>query len=301
MARVAAQDVGAPGFRRIVDDVESLADREMHAAAGIGRRLAGVTGGGLAAADDGERSVTRNLAELRRWAADLVPPSDLEVGPRRRVMGLIPRRDPARAYEDRWSDAQAPLAAAVAVLGEAVAALRADNARLDQESVALATGIATLTEYAGLTERLDLLLEAYAGALPGSEATRAEAIRSELLFAVRRRRQEILTQLAVAQQGHAALEIIQEHNRDLIAAVNNATLTTVAAVQTAAAAIQAVQARRRLDQRLEATAAAGPPGSEVDAIRRAWDGVAVTLNEAETLRRQVLESAARLSQFANTP
>jgi len=62
----------------------------------------------------------------------------------------------------------------------------------------------------------------------------ANTVRSDALFPVRQRRQDIMTQMAVAVQGYMALDLIRRNNLELIRGVDRAQTTTIAALRTAA-------------------------------------------------------------------
>ena len=70
-----------------------------------------------------------------------------------------------------------------------------------------------------MAERLDNALETRIATIEASDPDRARALREDVLFPVRHRRQEILTQLAVAVQGYAALRVVEINNRELVRAV----------------------------------------------------------------------------------
>ena len=66
---------------------------------------------------------------------------------------------------------------------------------------------------------------------------------------IRQRRQDILTQMAVAVQGYLALDLVKKNNVELIRGVDRAQTTTVAALRTAVIVSQALsQQKIVLDQ-----------------------------------------------------
>jgi uncharacterized protein YaaN involved in tellurite resistance len=68
----------------------------------------------------------------------------------------------------------------------------------------------------------------------------ARAAESDLLFVVRQRRTDLLTQLAVAVQGYLAMGLIRKNNEELIKGVDRALTTTVSALRTAVVVAQAL-------------------------------------------------------------
>jgi len=265
----------------------------------LGARLANITGLGSSVLDERNGPIARSLDELRRWAVELTPADDVGSSPAARRFGIFARRDSMQAYERRWARAQNSIEAAVARLRDAVSRLRADNAVVAEEQLALDTQIGALTGYSQVSQELDERLTSHVDSVGQTDATRADVLRRELLLGVRRRRQEILTQLTVAIQGKAALRIIEENNRELIGAVTSATSSTIGVLQTGAAVRQAIE-MHRLQAGLS-TRASEDRGSvslepEAESLQRAWADVSEALTQVEKLRRRVAESAAMLAR-----
>ena len=65
-----------------------------------------------------------------------------------------------------------------------------------------------------------------------------------MLFYIRQKRQDILTQLAVNMQGYLALDIVRKNNVELVKGVDRATTTTISALRTAVIVAQALSNQR---------------------------------------------------------
>ena len=65
-------------------------------------------------------------------------------------------------------------------------------------------------------------------------------LKNDLLFPVRQKRTDLLTQLAVSVQGYLALDLIKRNNVELVKGVDRATTTTVSALRTAVIVAQAL-------------------------------------------------------------
>ena len=68
----------------------------------------------------------------------------------------------------------------------------------------------------------------------------AKALREDVLFYVRQKHQDLLTQLAVSIQNYLAIDIVIKNNLELIKGVDRATTTTVSALRTAVIVAQAL-------------------------------------------------------------
>ena len=183
----------------------------------------------------------RSLSELRKFVAEL-DPSGRDLGRKRprRSLGILRRRQPLVRYIDGFAASEAQIRELIGTLRQGRSELQRNNAMIAQEERSLATLTQSLRQYADLAERLDKAVEAAAEAVVDSDPKRARLLVDDALFPIRQRRQDILTQLAVSEQGLAALAIVKTGNDRLIGAVDRVTTTTVAALRTAALVAQAL-------------------------------------------------------------
>ena len=128
-----------------------------------------------------------------------------------------------------------------------------------------------------LAEHLDAALEAKIAEIEATDPDKAKALREDVLFYVRQKHQDLLTQLAVSVQGYLALDLVRKNNIELIKGVDRATTTTVSALRTAVIVAQALANQRLvLDQitalntttgehdRVDLGAAAGPDAPKIE-------------------------------------
>jgi uncharacterized protein YaaN involved in tellurite resistance len=314
---VAALDPGGQKFMRTVATIERLGQREFGAAAAMSksmleRRLNSARG--LLAA---KAPLARRLAELRKIVDELNPARlELRHEGSRGPFGLGSPRDELdelNDYFERFGHAQSHVEAILQTLGEGRLALERDNSMLEQEQVSLATVMETLREQAYLTGRLDEALAARIELVAATDPERADCMRADLLYAIRRRRQEILTQLAVTTQGYASLRIVEESNQAMVRALATATTTTAAALRTAVMVAQAVAGQRMALAQMEAAdEAAGAlardadrlldrqsaavkdavarAGARVATLRRSWDDVFAALDRVDAEKEQALRA-----------
>jgi uncharacterized protein YaaN involved in tellurite resistance len=314
VASITDLDVHGDEYQRRVNDINGMADREIQATSEMSNRLldrpvraAGGLGG------SGDAPVAKSLLELRRTVDQLNPARyDLRAGPRR-LLGFIPFGDRLRAYFQRYQKANTHIQGVVAALRDGAAELEKDNAAISQEQKALWTQMETLRQYAYMAERLDTAIEAKITAIEASDADRGRALREDVLFPVRHRRQEILTQLAVALQGYAALRVVEINNRELIRAVRTATTTTVAALRTAVMVAQALTTQKLVSDQVKAVhdvtstmiegtstllrdqaamveQQATSPGVDINSLQRAWDNVFAALDQIDTYKLRALDA-----------
>jgi len=89
-------------------------------------------------------------------------------------------------------------------------------------------------------EHLDQALAARIDQIRATDPDRAKALEQDVLFYVRQKHQDLLTQLAVSIQNYLAIDIIIKNNIELIKGVDRATTTTVSALRTAVIVAQAL-------------------------------------------------------------
>jgi uncharacterized protein YaaN involved in tellurite resistance len=231
-------DTRSPEFAKRADDVRTMGDQDIRQAADSSNRLLAtpvraLKEGGLA---DGSK-VGQTLLELRRTVEDL-DPSEASVG--RKILGIIPFGDKLQDYFRRYESAQGQLNAIIQALYNGQDELRKDNAALNLEKQNLWDTMARLNQYIYVAERLDAQLSAKIAELQVADPERAKALSEDVLFYVRQKHQDLLTQLAVSIQGYLAIDIIIKNNIELTKGVDRATTTTVSALRTAVIVAQAL-------------------------------------------------------------
>lgn len=310
---VAVLDVHGDDYRRKIDDINGMAEREVRSTSDMSNRLLDRPVRAVGGLGNGNASVAKSLLELRRTVEELNPARyDLRSAPRK-LLGLVPFGDRLRAYFQRYQKAQSHIEGVVGALRDGSAELEKDNAAIGQEQKALWTQMETLRQYAYMAERLDDALEARISVLEADDPDRGRVLREDLLFPVRHRRQEILTQLAVAVQGYAALRVVEINNRELVRAVRIATTTTVAALRTAVMVAQALTTQKLVSDQVKAVhdvtstmiegtsvllrdqaatieQQATSPGVDLQSLQRAWDNVFAALDQIDTYKLRALEA-----------
>ena len=246
-------DVHGDDYRRRVDDIDGLADREIRSTSDMSNRLLDRPTRAMRGLGQGDAPIAKSLLDLRRSVEELNPAKhDLTQGGPRKLLGVVPFGDRVRAYFAKYQKSQSHIEGIVGALREGGAELERDNAAISQEQKALWSQMETLRQYTYMAEKLDSGLEAQINHLAIGDPERARVLQEDILYPVRRRRQEILTQLAVAVQGYAALRVVEVNNRELIRAVRTATTTTVAALRTAVMVAQALTNQKLVSEQVKA-------------------------------------------------
>lgn len=316
---LATFNVNSPEFVQKLTDVQNLAKSEIvRSGVGTSRLLeerSTSAAGAKAQGSDATIQVAKDLANLRSTVDELTP-RGADKNAFEKFVAKLPFGNAIRRYFQRYETAQAQLDRIVKSLTAGQDELLKDNASLQQEKRELWQVMGRLNEYAYLAKQLDEQITAEAQRLRNAgNADAATTVENDLLFAVRQRRQDILTQLAVAVQGYMAMELVRKNNNELIKGVDRAKTTTVFALKTAVVVSQALDTQRLvLDQidavnettnrTIEATSQllkqqtgriqeqAISSGVAVATLERAFDNIYATLDEIEAFRQRANESFA---------
>jgi uncharacterized protein YaaN involved in tellurite resistance len=108
------------------------------------------------------------------------------------------------------------------------------------EKTNLWAAMGRLNQYVYISERLDAKLSARIAELQVSDPDTARILNQDVLFYVRQKHQDLLTQLAVSIQSYLAIDIIIKNNIELIKGVDRASTTTISALRTAVIVAQAL-------------------------------------------------------------
>src|SRR5918912_1336437 len=190
--------------------------------------------------------LTLTALEPPRTVEDLDPKN---AGGTRKFLGMIPFGDRLTDYFRRYQSAQGHLNAIMKALYDGQDELRRDNAALNQEKQQLWDTMGRLNQYVYIAERLDARLSAAIAELDATDPDQAKALRQDVLFYVRQKHQDLLTQLAVSIQNYLAIDVVVKNNVELVKGVDRATTTTISALRTAVIVAQALNNQKLvLDQ-----------------------------------------------------
>jgi len=233
-----AADTKSPEFANQANDVRTMGDEDIRRAAETSNRLLqtpvkALNEGGLSQGS----KVGATLVELRRTVEDLDPKGATGT---RKLLGVIPFGDRIRDYFAKYQDAQSHLNAIIQALYNGQDELRQDNAALNLEKTHLWEAMGRLNQYIYIAESLDRRLSTKIAELDAADPDKAKALREDVLFYVRQKHQDLLTQLAVSIQGYLAIDIVIKNNLELVKGVDRATTTTISALRTAVIVAQAL-------------------------------------------------------------
>ncbi|MFF7885642.1 toxic anion resistance protein [Streptomyces sp. NPDC020794] len=323
MARRAAEYVGAlaaldarsPEFAGKVGEIAGLGASEMRGAAAQSNRMLERTLRSLPdKGGDAQSHVAGSLVELRRVVEDL-DPRDLPASKGRKFLSKLPGGNKLRDHVAKYASSQATLNKIVGSLRGGQDELRRDNAALQTERVRLWETMGKLQEYVVLTQALDTAVEEHIAAAEAVDPAQADTLRADVLFPVRQKHQDLLTQLAVCAQGYLAMDVVRRNNDELVKGVDRAATTTVSALRISVMLASALENQRKVVDQVNALRGttedlirgnaemlatqsgeiqriAADPAVGAETLRTAFQQIYRTLDAIDTYKVQATESMA---------
>ncbi|MGI5951035.1 MAG: toxic anion resistance protein [Brooklawnia sp.] len=314
MGAIMNEQAGSPEFSTQADAVRSMGDADIRRAAEMSNRLLEtplneMKSGGLSDVS----KVSSTLVELRRIIEDLDPG---EVGKQKKFLGVIPFGDRIQDYFRKYQSSQKHLNSILHALRSGQDELTKDNVSLNMEKQQLWDTMNRLNQYIYLAEQLDNQLAAAIAELQVTDPMKADALNKDVLFYVRQKHQDLLTQLAVSIQGYLAIDVIIKNNAELIKGVDRASTTTVSALRTAVITAQALGNQKLvLDQitALNATTSgliertsemlktnsvsiqeqAASSTVSIEALQKAFANIYATMDSIDTFKLEALNSMSQ--------
>ncbi len=236
-------------FDEKVKAIHQLGSAEIRASAQIANRMLDRPAKSMDKALFDNSPIAKSLTELRSVVEDLDPSRQGSLSSPRKFLGIIPMGKSVQDYFRKYQSSQNHINAIIESLYHGKDELMKDNASIEQEKVNMWALMQSLRQYIYVGQKIDERLEQKIGELEATDPEKARVVKEELLFYVRQKNMDFLTQLAVNIQGYLALDMIRKNNLELIKGVDRATTTTVAALRTAVMVSQALSSQKLvLDQ-----------------------------------------------------
>lgn len=236
-------------FDEKVNAIHQLGSAEIRASAQIANRMLDRPAKSMDKALFDNSPIAKSLTELRSVVEDLDPTRQGSLSSPRKFLGIIPMGKSVQDYFRKYQSSQTHINAIIESLYHGKDELMKDNASIEQEKVNMGALMQSLRQYIYVGQKIDERLEQKIGELEATDPEKARVVKEELLFYVRQKNMDFLTQLAVNIQGYLALDMIRKNNLELIKGVDRATTTTIAALRTAVMVSQALSSQKLvLDQ-----------------------------------------------------
>jgi uncharacterized protein YaaN involved in tellurite resistance len=238
LTALSTEAVGSPGFAAQAENVRTMGDADIRRAAETSNRMldkpvSALKNGAISQSSD----VGKTLLALRRTVEDLDPG---QAKGAKKFWDMLPFNDKIEDYFRKYQSSQSQLNGILHSLRSGQDELTKDNVSLNLEKTNLWAVMGRLNQYIYVAERLDAKLAAKIAEMELSDPEGAKTLSQDVLFYVRQKHQDLLTQLAVSIQAYLAIDIIIKNNIELIKGVDRATTTTMSALRTAVIVAQAL-------------------------------------------------------------
>jgi uncharacterized protein YaaN involved in tellurite resistance len=312
---VLTHDVQSDAFKAQVESIHSMGVKDIREAANMSNRFLDrpvntMGENGIF----GERSpVAASLIDLRETVEGLDPSKQGNLLSPRKLLGLIPWGNKLTGYFHQYQSAQAHIQKILQSLYNGQDELRKDNATVEVEKSKLWDTMGRLEQYVYLGKQIDSELESKLAEIETQHSEKARVVREEMLFYVRQKTQDILTQLAVSIQGYLALDMVRKNNLELIKGVDRTTTTTVSALRTAVMVAQALNnqklvldqvtamnkttsdliegtAKQLRQQSAEIHKQASSAMVDIGALQRAFDDIYATMDEMANYKLKAIDN-----------
>ncbi|MFZ2725005.1 MAG: toxic anion resistance protein [Methylococcaceae bacterium] len=250
IAIVISAEINSESFKEKLNIIHNMGNNEIRMAASMSNRMLErpantLNQGGVF---DENAPIGKTLVDLRKTVESLDPSQQDLLSPRK-LLGLIPFGNKLQNYFYQYQSAQTQLNKIVQALYNGQDELRKDNAVIETEKALLWDTMGKLEQYIYLGKQIDATLEIKIAEIELQSSEKARIVKEEMLFYVRQKVQDLLTQLAVSIQGYLALDMVRKNNLELIKGVDRATTTTISALRTAVMVAQALNNQKLvLDQ-----------------------------------------------------
>lgn len=307
----------SPDFAKKVAEVATLAQKEFkEAGAGASKMLqrsSSSIAGAKRTGSDATVKVTQTLSDLRNVVEDLTPrPEDLTGV--QKVLGIFPGAKKIRRYFQKYESAQTQIDNIIKALLAGKDDLLRDNASLQEERKKLWSTMEQLNEYIVFAEQIDAEIVAEIERLKNAgDIQAATMMDTEMLYAVRQRRKDLITQMAVSAQGYMMMDIVRKNNVELIRGVERASTTTIQALTVAVTVAQALDNQKLVLDKIDAVNKvtndtilatsqmlrqnstriqdqAMNSGVSVETLTQAFDNIYATMDELDAFKRQANEN-----------
>jgi len=238
--QLVSADPHSPAFDSQINAIHNLGDADIRASASVSNNLLNRPAAAMSSGPfDPKSNISNSLVKLRRTVEDLDPTQQGLFG-KKHLWGSLPFGNTLRDYFHKYESGQKNLDAIIQSLYAGQDELQKDDASLDQEKANIWAIKGRLEQYIYMATALDNQVSAKITTLQSTDPARAKELQDDVLFYVRQKRQDLLTQLAVNTQGYLAMDLVKKNNIELIKGVDRATTTTVSALRTAIIVAQAL-------------------------------------------------------------
>lgn len=218
--------------------------------------------------------VANTLMDLRRVVEDLDPGRREKLWSVNKLIAWLPFAKKVDNYFKEYQASETQINAILEGLYSGKDSLQRDNASIEIEKKTMWDNMGALEQFIYVTKELASQVEAILPQIEAENAYKAKIIRDDILFYLKQRHVDLMTNMAVNMQSYMSLDVVLKNNDELIKGVERATTTTVQALRVAVMVSTALSTQSLvLDQ--------------INAVNRTTENL--ILNNAKMLHQQGVE------------
>lgn len=248
-------DPHSPKFKQMSDLINNMGNSEVNKTSNLSNRM--LERGSIKTMKDskyGEADVVaKDLSNLRSVILSLDPSEqDKKWFSKTKFLGIkIPFAKKADQYFAEYKSAQGQIDDIIKSLNNGKDALMEDNCYIDEDREQMEELMQKLEQYVYMMKSIDALIEEKLPEIEATDKLKADNIKQEILFPVRRKVMGLVQHLAVCMNGYMSLQILKENNKSLIEGVNTACNTTVAGLKIAITVSQGLDRQKAVSDQVK--------------------------------------------------
>ncbi|MCY6413726.1 toxic anion resistance protein [Acinetobacter sp. VNH17] len=226
-------------FQDKVNTLHQLGQQSVKKSSGLSHRLLSRSLNQLD--DDAEsQNISHNLIELRQTLEALNPAQNQKFFAIRKFLRLLPIGNRVEDYFDKYKSSEEHINVILSSLDQGKDELIKDNIALERDKRTMWETMQELEQYSYIGKQLSQKIEYVIDEISLTDEHKARVLKEEVLFYLKQKVTDLMTQQAVSVQAYMSLDLIRNNNLELIKGVDRALMTTVSALQTAMVVAQAL-------------------------------------------------------------
>ncbi len=186
------------------------------------------------------QNISNNLVHLKQTLDELNPANNQKFFAVRKFLRFLPMGDKVEDYFDKYKSSEEHINTILNSLENGKDELLKDNIALERDKHTMWNTMQELEQYSYIGKQLSAKIEHVVGEVRLQDEHKARVLEEEVLFYLKQKTTDLLTQQAVSVQAYMSLDLIRRNNLELIKGVDRALMTTVSALQTAMVVAQAL-------------------------------------------------------------
>lgn len=186
------------------------------------------------------QNISQSLVDLKQTLDALNPANNQRFFAIRKFLKFLPLGECIEDYFDKYKSSEEHINVILTSLENGKDELIKDNIALERDKRTMWDTMQELEQYSYIGKELSHKVENMVDQVRVQDEQKANVLQEEVLFYLKQKVTDLLTQQAVSVQAYMSLDLIRKNNLELIKGVDRALMTTVSALQTAMVVAQAL-------------------------------------------------------------